>query len=211
MPGVERVTPISKPFKLTSREFHPEDTVVRVMDTAVGDGSLTMMAGPCSVESREQLMETADAVAAAGATILRGGAFKPRSSPYSFQGLGVEALRYLAEARERHGPAGHHRGDGANQLDIVAEYSDIVQIGTRNMQNFSLLNACGRTQRPVMLKRGYGATIEEAADGGRVHRQLGQPQRDPVRARHPHLRDDHTQHDGRLGDPGAARSSATCR
>jgi 3-deoxy-7-phosphoheptulonate synthase len=161
MPGVERVTPISKPFKLTSREFHPEDTVVRVMDTAVGDGSLTMMAGPCSVESREQLMETADAVAAAGATILRGGAFKPRSSPYSFQGLGVEALRYLAEARERTGLPVITEVMEANQLDIVAEYSDIVQIGTRNMQNFSLLNACGRTQRPVMLKRGYGATIEE--------------------------------------------------
>ncbi len=103
----------ARPFKLTSREFHPEDTVIRVADAVIGDGSLTMMAGPCSVESRDQLFETADAVAAAGATILRGGAFKPRTSPYSFQGLGVEALRYLAEARERTGPAGHHRGDGA--------------------------------------------------------------------------------------------------
>jgi 3-deoxy-7-phosphoheptulonate synthase len=119
------------------------------------------MAGPCSVESREQLMETADAVAADGATILRGGAFKPRTSPYSFQGLGVEALRYLAEARERTGLPVITEVMEANQLDIVAEYADIVQIGTRNMQNFSLLNACGRTQRPVMLKRGYGATIEE--------------------------------------------------
>jgi 3-deoxy-7-phosphoheptulonate synthase len=161
LPGVERVTPISKPYKLTSREFHPEDTVVRVLDAVVGDGSLTVMAGPCSVESREQLMETADAVAATGATILRGGAFKPRTSPYSFQGLGVEALRYLAEARERTGLPVITEVMEANQLDIVAEYADIVQIGTRNMQNFSLLNACGRTQRPVMLKRGYGATIEE--------------------------------------------------
>src|SRR6266496_6432383 len=100
LPGVERVTPINRPFKLTSREFHPEDTVVSVLDTTVGDGGLTVMAGPCSVESRDQLFETAEGVAAAGATILRGGAFKPRTSPYSFQGLGVEALRYLAEARE---------------------------------------------------------------------------------------------------------------
>jgi 3-deoxy-7-phosphoheptulonate synthase len=103
LPGVESVTPISRPFKLTSREFHPEDTVIRVLDAVIGDGSLTMMAGPCSVESREQLLETADAVKASGATILRGGAFKPRTSPYAFQGLGVEALRYLAEARDRTG------------------------------------------------------------------------------------------------------------
>jgi 3-deoxy-D-arabino-heptulosonate 7-phosphate (DAHP) synthase len=96
--GVERVTPINRPFKLTSREFHPEDSVVRVLDAAIGDGSLTVMAGPCSVESRDMLFETADAVAAAGGTVLRGGAFKPRTSPYSFQGLGIEALRYLAEA-----------------------------------------------------------------------------------------------------------------
>jgi 3-deoxy-7-phosphoheptulonate synthase len=161
LPGVERVTPISKPYKLSSREFHPEDTVVRVLDAVIGDGSLTIMAGPCSVESRDQLMETADAVKEAGATVLRGGAFKPRTSPYSFQGLGVEALRYLAEARERTGLPVITEVMEANQLDIVAEYADVVQIGTRNMQNFSLLNACGRTQRPVMLKRGYGATIEE--------------------------------------------------
>jgi len=161
LPGVESITPISRPFKLTSREFHPEDTVIRVMDAVVGDGSLAIMAGPCSVESREQLLDTADAVKAAGATILRGGAFKPRTSPYSFQGLGVEALRYLAEARERTGLPVITEVMEANQLDIVAEYSDILQIGARNMQNYSLLNSCGRTQRPVMLKRGFGATVEE--------------------------------------------------
>ncbi|HVA85846.1 MAG TPA: 3-deoxy-7-phosphoheptulonate synthase [Candidatus Saccharimonadales bacterium] len=159
--GVETVTPISRPFKLSSREFHREDTVIRVLDAVIGDGSLTVMAGPCSVETREQLLETADAVAAAGATILRGGAFKPRTSPYSFQGLGVEALRYLAEARERTGLPVITEVMEANQLDIVAEYADIVQIGARNMQNYSLLNSCGRTQRPVMLKRGFGNTIEE--------------------------------------------------
>jgi 3-deoxy-7-phosphoheptulonate synthase len=161
LPGVEQVTPISRPFKLTSREFHPEDTVIRVLDAVVGDGSLTVMAGPCSVESRDQLMETADAVADGGATILRGGAFKPRTSPYSFQGLGVEALRYLAEARDRTGLPVITEVMEPNQVDIVAEYADIVQIGTRNMQNYSLLNAVGRVARPVMLKRGYGATVEE--------------------------------------------------
>jgi len=159
--GVERVTPISRPFKLTSREFHPEDTVIRVLDAVIGDGGLTVMAGPCSVESREQLMETADAVAAAGATILRGGAFKPRTSPYAFQGLGIEALRYLSEARDRTGLPTITEVMEPNQVDIVAEYADILQIGTRNMQNYSLLNAVGRVARPVMLKRGFGATIEE--------------------------------------------------
>jgi 3-deoxy-7-phosphoheptulonate synthase len=159
--GVERVTPISRPFKLTSREFHPESTVVRVLGAAIGDGSLTVMAGPCSVESRDQLFVTADAVAAAGGTVLRGGAFKPRTSPYSFQGLGIEALRYLAEARERTGLPVITEVMEPNQVDIVAEYADILQIGTRNMQNYSLLTAVGRVGRPVMLKRGYGATVEE--------------------------------------------------
>ena len=119
------------------------------------------MAGPCSVESRDQLFETADAVKAAGATVLRGGAFKPRTSPYAFQGLGVEALRYLAEARERTGLPVITEVMEPNQVDIVAEYADILQIGTRNMQNYSLLRDVGRVARPVMLKRGYGATVEE--------------------------------------------------
>jgi 3-deoxy-7-phosphoheptulonate synthase len=161
LPGVEGVTAISRPFKLTSREVHPEDTVIRVLGATIGDGSLTIMAGPCSIESRDQLMETVDGVAAAGATIIRGGAFKPRTSPYSFQGLGVEGLRYLAEARERTGLPVITEVMEPNQVDIVAEYADIVQVGTRNMQNYSLLTAVGRVARPVMLKRGYGATIEE--------------------------------------------------
>ncbi len=161
LPGVASVTPISRPFKLTSREFRPEDTVIRVLDTAIGDGSLTIMAGPCSVESRDQLFETADAVKAAGATVLRGGAFKPRTSPYAFQGLGVEGLRYLAEARERTGLPVITEVMEPSQVDIVAEYADILQIGTRNMQNYSLLRDVGRVARPVMLKRGYGATVEE--------------------------------------------------
>jgi len=161
LPGVETITPISRPFKLTSREFREEDTVIRVLDAVIGDGSLTVMAGPCSVESRDQLFETADGVKAAGATILRGGAFKPRTSPYSFQGLGVEALRYLAEARDRTGLPAITEVMEPNQVDIVAEYADILQIGARNMQNYSLLTAVGRVARPVMLKRGFGATVEE--------------------------------------------------
>jgi 3-deoxy-7-phosphoheptulonate synthase len=161
LPGVATVTPINRPFKLTSREFHPEDTVIRVLDTVIGDGSLTVMAGPCSIESREQLLETADAVKAAGATILRGGAFKPRTSPYAFQGLGIQALRYLAEARDRTGLPVITEVMEPSQVDIVAEYADILQVGTRNMQNYSLLRDVGRVARPVMLKRGYGATVEE--------------------------------------------------
>ena len=159
--GVAQVTAISKPYKLVSREFHPENTVIDVLDTRVGDGRLTVMAGPCSVESRDQLFETVDHVAAHGATIIRGGAFKPRTSPYSFQGLGVEGLRYLAEARHRTGLPIVTEVMEPNQVDIVAEYADILQLGTRNMQNFSLLLACGRAGRPVMLKRGFGNTIEE--------------------------------------------------
>ncbi|MHB8893453.1 MAG: 3-deoxy-7-phosphoheptulonate synthase [Candidatus Limnocylindrales bacterium] len=161
MAGVTTVTAISKPYKLVSREFHPEDTVIRILDTAIGDGSLAVMAGPCSVESRDQLMDTVDFVASHGANVIRGGAFKPRTSPYSFQGLGVEGLRYLAEARERTGLPVITEVMEPSQVDIVAEYADILQIGTRNMQNFSLLLACGRAGRPVMLKRGFGATIEE--------------------------------------------------
>jgi 3-deoxy-7-phosphoheptulonate synthase len=175
-PGVAQVTPISKPYKLVSREFHPEDSVIRVMDTSIGDGSLTVMAGPCSVESRDQLMETVDFVAAHGATIIRGGAFKPRSSPYSFQGLGVEGLRYLAEARERSGMPVITEVMDPSQVDIVAEYSDILQVGTRNMQNFSLLLACGRASRPVMLKRGFGATIEEWLMAAEYIASAGNPQ-----------------------------------
>jgi 3-deoxy-7-phosphoheptulonate synthase len=174
--GVAQVTPISKPYKLVSREFHPEDSVIRVMDTAVGDGTLTVMAGPCSVESRDQLLETVDFVARHGATIIRGGAFKPRSSPYSFQGLGVEGLRYLAEARERTGMPVITEVMDPSQVDIVAEYSDILQVGTRNMQNFSLLLACGRASRPVMLKRGFGATIEEWLMAAEYIASAGNPQ-----------------------------------
>jgi 3-deoxy-7-phosphoheptulonate synthase len=161
LPGVESVTPISKPFKLTSREFHPQDTVIRVGDATIGGGSLTIMAGPCAVEGRDQVLRTATAAAEAGATVLRGGALKPRTSPYSFQGLGMEGVRFLTEARAETGLPIVTEVMEPGQLAPVAEYADILQIGARNMQNFSLLMAAGKVDRPVMLKRGISATIEE--------------------------------------------------
>lgn len=161
MPGVEQTVPILKPFKLASREFHPDDTVVPINGVKVGGQRLMVIAGPCSVEGREQLMETATAVQAAGAQILRGGAFKPRTSPYSFQGLGEEALKLLAEAREAlHMPV-VTEVMSPEQVPLVTTYADILQIGARNMQNYSLLHACGESQRPVILKRGMMSTMEE--------------------------------------------------
>ncbi len=161
LPGVESVTPISKPFKLTSRDFHPQDTVIEVGNTTIGGGSLTIMAGPCAIESRDQLMRTATAVAEAGATVLRGGAFKPRTSPYSFQGLGMDGVRFLAEARAETGLPVITEVMEPSQITQVELHADILQIGARNMQNFSLLMAAGRTEKPVMLKRGISATVEE--------------------------------------------------
>ncbi|WP_054950244.1 3-deoxy-7-phosphoheptulonate synthase [Numidum massiliense] len=160
-PGVAKIVSISEPYKLAGRDFHPQDSVVLVGDVAIGGGNPVMMAGPCSVENREQLLTTARAVKAAGGQILRGGAFKPRSSPYSFQGLGEEGLKLLAEAREETGlPVVSEVMDPEN-LELVAEYVDILQIGARNMQNFHLLKKIGRTTKPVLLKRGLSSTIEE--------------------------------------------------
>ena len=161
MPGVDSVARPSRAYRLSSQEFREVPTVVKVRDAVIGGGTLTLMAGPCSIESREQLFEVAAGVAAAGATLLRGGAFKPRTSPYAFQGLGLEGLRLLAEARERTGLPIITEVMEPAQVDMVAEFADVLQIGTRNMQNFSLLNAVGRTRMPVMLKRGLSGTIEE--------------------------------------------------
>ncbi|MBP2019290.1 3-deoxy-7-phosphoheptulonate synthase [Symbiobacterium terraclitae] len=160
-PGVERVTPISKPYKLVSRDFHPEDTVIRVGGATVGGSDLWVVAGPCSVEGRELLLESARLVRDGGAHALRAGAFKPRSSPYSFQGLGEEGLKYLAEARALTGLPVVTEVMDTRDVELVAEYADVLQIGTRNMQNFSLLKEVGRTNKPVLLKRGMSATIEE--------------------------------------------------
>ncbi len=161
LPGVESAKRATRPYRLASREFRDAPTVVNVRDAVIGGGSLTLMAGPCSIESRDQLFEVAQGVADSGATLLRGGAFKPRTSPYAFQGLGLDGLRLLAEARERTGLPIITEVMEPAQVDMVAEFADVLQIGTRNMQNFSLLNAVGRTRMPVMLKRGLSGTIEE--------------------------------------------------
>jgi 3-deoxy-7-phosphoheptulonate synthase len=159
--GVERTVPVLRPFKLASCEFHPENSVFPVNGVTVGGKKLVIMAGPCAVEGREQLLEAAQAVKDAGAHILRGGAFKPRTSPYSFQGLGEEGLRYLAEARRETGLAVVTEVMAPEQVPLVTTYADILQVGARNMQNYALLHAVGEAQRPVLLKRGMMSTIEE--------------------------------------------------
>jgi 3-deoxy-7-phosphoheptulonate synthase len=160
-PGVDKVLPILKPYKLVSREFRRSDTVITVGGTSLGGGHVALIAGPCSVESRAQLLEAATFAKEGGATMLRGGAFKPRSSPYAFQGLGVEGLEILAEAREQSGLPIVTELMDPRHLEAVVKYSDIIQIGARNMQNFQLLSAVGEIDRPILLKRGLAATIEE--------------------------------------------------
>jgi len=159
--GVERVIPIMKPFKLASRDFKHKDTIVKVDDVTIGPDTFTVMAGPCAVESMEQTLETARKVKKAGAHILRGGAFKPRSSPYSFQGLGKQGLEILAAAKKETGLPIVTEVMSVEDVPLVAEYADILQVGARNMQNFNLLDAVGRQPRPVLLKRGMMSTIEE--------------------------------------------------
>ncbi len=162
MPGVESVVRILQPYKLVSREFQGgRDSTVWVRDVAIGGSRVVVIAGPCSVESREQALQTARAVKAAGAQLLRGGAFKPRTSPYSFLGLEEEALKILAEARDLTGLPIVTEAMDARQLGMVTDYADMVQIGARNMQNYTLLRDAGRVNHPIMLKRGPGATIEE--------------------------------------------------
>ncbi|MFZ5632698.1 MAG: 3-deoxy-7-phosphoheptulonate synthase [Bacillota bacterium] len=161
MPGVEKVVPILAPFKLASRNFKQENTVVKVGDIEIGGDSIHVMAGPCAVESKEQLMEAAFRVKEAGATLLRGGAYKPRTSPYSFQGLEEKGLEMLAEAREATGLYIITEVMDSRTLPLVTQYADILQIGARNMQNFFLLREVASTGKPVLLKRGPSATVEE--------------------------------------------------
>jgi 3-deoxy-7-phosphoheptulonate synthase len=161
LPGVMEVVRISKPYKMASREFHPENTVVQVGDVLIGGSEPVIMAGPCSVEDEEQMVSTARAVKAAGAKILRGGAFKPRTSPYSFRGMGIEGLQLLNIAKQETGLPIITEVMAPADVDTVAQYSDILQIGARNMQNYNLLDAVGETEKPVMVKRGLSATYEE--------------------------------------------------
>jgi 3-deoxy-7-phosphoheptulonate synthase len=161
LPGIQEIVQITKPYKLASREWQPKDTVIDVGGVKIGGDEVAMMAGPCSVEGVEMLMETARHVAAQGAKILRGGAFKPRTSPYSFQGLGEDGLKMLARAREETGLKVITEVVTPGDVQLVAKYADILQIGTRNMQNYALLQEAGRSGHPVMLKRGMSSTIEE--------------------------------------------------
>lgn len=161
MEGVEKVISILAPYKLASREFSPEDTIINVGSLKIGGNEIQVMAGPCAVESREQLMETAQMVKDCGARILRGGAFKPRTSPYAFQGLEEQGLKYLAEAREKTGLPVVTEVMDTRTVEMVAAYADILQIGARNMQNFPLLREVAKYDKPILLKRGLNATIEE--------------------------------------------------
>ena len=162
MPGVREVVLVTSPYKLASREFHPEDTVVRVGETClVGGMEVAVMAGPCAVEGEEQIEACARAAAAGGAQILRGGAYKPRSSPYAYQGLGLEGLKLMRQAADRHGLAVVTEVMTIELIDTVAQYADLLQGGARNMQNYPLLTALGKAGKPVLLKRGMSATIQE--------------------------------------------------
>lgn len=161
MPGIEQILPISRPFKVASREFIPTNSSFALDGIQIGGDEVVIIAGPCAVESRNQMLETAQAIKEAGGQALRGGAFKPRSSPYSFQGLGEEGLEILAEAREKTGLPIITEVMSPEAVPLVAKYADALQIGARNMQNFSLLHAAGESQHPVLLKRGNAATIEE--------------------------------------------------
>jgi 3-deoxy-7-phosphoheptulonate synthase len=159
--GVEEIIRIMKPYKLASREFKDFDTIIKVKDITIGGKEVIVMAGPCVVENEQQIFETARQVKALGAKILRGGAFKPRTSPYSFQGLGEEGLRLLAQAGEETGLAVLTEVMSVNQIELVGKYTDIFQVGARNMQNFVLLKELGKIKKPILLKRGMAATIEE--------------------------------------------------
>lgn len=161
LPHVEKVMPVLKPFKLASREFRKEDTVIQVGKSRIGPKTFCVMAGPCAVESREQIMQTAEFVKKCGAHILRGGAYKPRTSPYSFQGMELEGLRLLKEASEKYGLPIVTEAMTVEQVPVVADYADIIQIGARNMQNYGLLRAVGKLNKPILLKRGMMSTINE--------------------------------------------------
>ena len=159
--GVDKIVPVTESYKLVNKKFHPDDSKIPVGNTFIGPGTLTVMAGPCAVESREQLMETAFAVKKTGATFLRGGAYKPRTSPYSFQGLEEEGLKYMKEAREATGLNVICEVTSARAIEAAVRYVDMLQIGARNMQNFELLKEAGKSGLPVLLKRGLSATIDE--------------------------------------------------
>lgn len=175
MPGVERIITVSESYKLANKKFHPEPTVVDVRGVKIGGDNFVIMAGPCAVESKEQLLESAMAAKAGGAQILRGGAYKPRTSPYSFQGLEEDGLKYMAEVREITGMPVISEVTSLRAIDAAKEYVDILQIGARNMQNFELLKAAGKSGLPVLLKRGLSATIDEWLNAAEYVMSEGNP------------------------------------
>ena len=196
-PGVEKVVPILAPYKMASAEVKKERSIIPLRSGSparIGGTKVGVIAGPCSVESRSQIIEIAHAVKEHGAIGLRGGAFKPRTNPYSFQGLGEEGLKWLADARDATGLVIVTEVMSIDQVDVVAEYADVLQIGARNMQNFNLLSAVGQQSKPVLLKRGLSATIEEFLLAAEYIMKKRQPKRDAVRARHPNLRRPRPQH-----------------
>ena len=180
--------PILKPFKLASREFHAEESIFEIKGVRVGGGHLMMIAGPCAIEGEERLFEIAEKVKEAGANVLRGGAFKPRTSPYSFQGLGEDGLKMLKAAGERFAMPVVTEVMDPRQVDMVVEYTDIIQIGARNMQNFDLLKEVGRTRTAVLLKRGMSATVKDLLMSAEYVLAQGNKRGDPLRARGPQLR-----------------------
>ena len=161
MSGVGEVIRVSKPYKLAGRDFHPDDSIIKVGDVSIGGNEMVVMAGPCAVEDRQQILDTARTAKAAGARILRGGAFKPRSSPYSFRGLGEEGLRLLGDARDETGLPIITEVMNSNDVELVERHADILQVGARNVQNFNLLDAVGQIRKPVLLKSGFSTSYEE--------------------------------------------------
>jgi 3-deoxy-7-phosphoheptulonate synthase len=188
-PAVEKVVPIMKPYKLVSREFREEPTVITISGAVIGGGGFSVIAGPCSVESEEQVVKAARAAKEAGAALFRGGAFKPRTSPYSFQGLGEEGLAMLAQAREETGLPIVTEVLDVRDIEVVARYADVLQVGARNMQNFLMLRDLGLQEKPIRGRVAYG---------GRVYPQGGKQERHPLRKRHPDFRDRHPQHPGHI-------------
>ena len=188
-PGVERVMPVSEPFKKANRKFHPTDSVIDCSGVKVGGRKLALFAGPCSVENYDQITDTALKVRAGGANILRGGAYKPRTSPYAFQGLKLEGLALLEQAKELTGMPICTEIMSPKLVEEFDRRVDVIQVGARNMQNFDLLTELGQTHKPILLKRG-------------LHHGGGQSERHPLRARHPHVRDLHAQHARSVGGAG---------
>ena len=198
MPGVVECIAVSKPYKLVGRELKPENTVVRIPtpsgEVSFGGKAIGMVAGPCAIESREQAFTIAERIRASGARLFRGGAYKPRTSPYSFQGMGEEGLKILAEVRDKFGLGVITEAIDNESLDLVEKYADVIQIGARNMQNFSLLKRAGRAAQARLAEARDVRDARRISDGCRIHHVRGELQRDPVRARRAHLHGPHPQH-----------------